>query len=486
MAESSEKEKHALYKPGTIIADRYMVTRLIGKGGMGSVFEATHTNLNKRVAIKFLNPGVEADEDAMKRFQREAKIAGSIGHLNICDVLDFGITDEGFPYYVMEYLEGESLAAMLEREGRLPVELALEIMAQVLSALEEVHSRGVIHRDMKPDNVFLTNLKGHGIVVKLLDFGISKFIKADEASMKLTKPGKAFGTVFYMAPEQLRVKKVVDHRADLYAAGVILYEMITSKTPYRGLSYSEVIVKILEDPLPDPLKILPGLPPEIAWLMRWSIHKNPAKRPQSATRFKEEVKKLQDDIREGKMSVSSIHVQRSAAVTFIRGLKRRTIRAGTVIGAVAVLSGIAIVILFVYLLVVGSGGKGGDPGAGVAAGAVKDAVAGEESLSGEGEGETVLIEVENAPPTAYIRYDGKIFSGDLLVVPRGERHITFTLSADGYMDKQFEVAPVKDMKVDGSLEVEEPEGSKTGKKKGHRKKPGDKDKLSPKWEYPGK
>jgi serine/threonine protein kinase len=484
MSESSDREKDALYKPGTVIADRYVVTRLIGRGGMGSVFEATHMHLSKRVAIKFLNPGVEADKDSMVRFQREAKIAGSIGHLNICDVLDFGITREGFPYYVMEYLEGESLAAMLQREGRLPVELALEIMAQVLSALEEVHNRGVIHRDMKPDNVFLTDLKGHGVVVKLLDFGISKFIKAEEASMKLTKPGKAFGTVFYMAPEQLRVRKQVDHRADLYAASIILYEMITGQTPYRGVSYSEVIVKILEDPLPDPLKVLPGLPPEIARLMRWGIHKNPARRPQSATRFREEVEKLQDDIREGRMTVSSIHVQRSAAVSFIRGLRRRTLRAGTVIGAVAAISGISIIVLFAVLLSRGLGRDAGGPAAGSAASAGNAA----DASDGGEEGASILIEVENAPPTSYIRYDGKIFNGDLLVVPRGQEIVSFTLSADGYMDKQFELAPVRDMTIDGSLEPEEQETSKPGRKKGPGKKQDGKDreKLAPKWEYPGK
>jgi len=187
-----------MIEPGTIISSRYRISSLIGEGGMGSVYEGKHIHLGKRVAIKVLNKDISENSEVIERFTREARIAGTFGQLNVCEVTDFGLTDDGLPFFVMEYLEGESLSEILNREKRLPVDISLGILNQILDGLEEVHGNGVVHRDLKPENVFITNVKGHGLVVKLLDFGISKIMQPGVDSMRLTKMGTMLGTPFYI------------------------------------------------------------------------------------------------------------------------------------------------------------------------------------------------------------------------------------------------------------------------------------------------
>jgi len=279
-------------RPGNLVADRYEVIRLIGEGGMGSVYEAKHKEIEKRVALKILNRELCNSAEIFKRFKQEAKIAGSIGHLNICEVLDFGVTEDGLAFLVMEYLEGESLRSIIEREGRLPIDVSLEIIKQVLDGLEEVHGRGIVHRDLKPENIFITNVKGHGLVVKILDFGISKIRMPGSGSMTMTKTGAMMGTPYYMSPEQIRGSKDVDHRTDIYSCGVILYEMVTGTVPYGGSTFSEVVAHCLEDEFPDPKKVYPDFPADLSNLLRRSMEKDVSKRIESASSFKAEIEKL--------------------------------------------------------------------------------------------------------------------------------------------------------------------------------------------------
>ena len=248
---------------GTIIDGKYRVERLLGAGGMGSVWVAEHTLLGRQVAIKVLDRAASAKEpNAVARFFREAQTAAKLRSDHIVDVLDVGRLDEGTPFLVMELLEGETLSARIRREGQLPASLAVDLIDQLLEALGAAHAAGVLHRDVKPDNCFLVQ-KGARTHLKLLDFGISKFLprKADGEDSgdvaqaaggdehRMTKTGVVMGTPYYMAPEQARGRRELDHRCDIYAAGAILYEALSGRVPFDAENVNELLFKIaLEAP----------------------------------------------------------------------------------------------------------------------------------------------------------------------------------------------------------------------------------------------
>jgi serine/threonine protein kinase len=244
---------------GHLLESKYLVKELIGRGGMGAVYRAENQRIGKQVAIKMLTRGHDAGSSSMKRFYREARIMGSLGHPNIVEIYDLGALDNGVPFQVMELLEGQTLAGKIEIEGGIAIEDALVIAEQVLSALDVAHQRGIVHRDLKPDNVFLAQREGRTIV-KLLDFGISKTI--GEETLSLTKTGMVVGTPFYLAPEQARGDDV-DQRIDVWAMGVLLYEMITGTTPFRAENYNKLIVRILTTRAEPPSTRQPRLAKEI-------------------------------------------------------------------------------------------------------------------------------------------------------------------------------------------------------------------------------
>jgi serine/threonine-protein kinase len=244
---------------GHLLESKYLVKELIGRGGMGAVYRAENQRIGKQVAIKMLTRGHDAGSSSMKRFYREARIMGSLGHPNIVEIYDLGALDNGVPFQVMELLEGQTLAGKIELEGGLAFDEALMIGEQVLSALEAAHQRGIVHRDLKPDNVFLAHREARTIV-KLLDFGISKTI--GEETLSLTKTGMVVGTPFYLAPEQARGDDV-DQRIDVWAMGVLLYEMITGTTPFRAENYNKLIVRILATRAEPPSTRQPRLSKEV-------------------------------------------------------------------------------------------------------------------------------------------------------------------------------------------------------------------------------
>ncbi len=217
---------------GQIVGGKYRLTRLIGEGGMGSVFEATHEYLGSAVALKFLNPELAERPGLIARFLQEARVSASIRSPHVVQVSDVDQTVEGLPYLVMELLEGESLQHRLNREQKLPMGTALEYAAQILNGLEVAHARSIVHRDLKPDNVYVVPT-AQGSLLKLLDFGIAKLRTIAELQRGLTRPGALMGTPEYMAPEQAISADAVDHRADLYAVGVILFEMIAGCRPVQ-------------------------------------------------------------------------------------------------------------------------------------------------------------------------------------------------------------------------------------------------------------
>ena len=217
---------------GRILAGRYAIERVIGRGGMGIVYEARHVTVGRRVAVKVLRPDLARNAEATMRFQREAQVAGSIGHEHIVEVFDFGYSDEGDAYIAMELLEGTDLGALVRESGPLPVGRALEVARQVASALGAAHEKGIVHRDLKSENVFVVAREGRDFV-KVVDFGISKVLEADE-NQPITHEGTLLGTPHYMAPEQSTSGADTDARADLYALGCILFEMLTGKLPFTG------------------------------------------------------------------------------------------------------------------------------------------------------------------------------------------------------------------------------------------------------------
>jgi len=248
---------------GQTLAGRYLLTRKIGEGGMGAVYEATHVGLDKLVAVKILRDKYLDRPAFAQRLVKEAKLASAIRNEHIIDITDSGATDDGRTFVVMELLEGESLAELLRREGAIPEARAFAVARQVAAALGAAHARGIVHRDVKPENVFLVRDRGEGPdFVKVVDFGISTTLtqgREGEDVGRLTSTGMVLGTPFYMSPEQARGDEELDHRIDVYALGVILYECLTGEVPFRGPNYLAIASRVLNHQPTSPRALRPEL-----------------------------------------------------------------------------------------------------------------------------------------------------------------------------------------------------------------------------------
>jgi serine/threonine protein kinase len=277
----------------SILEGKYRIVRIIGQGGMGIVYEAEHLFLKRRCAVKVLAPSRAQDDIVLTRFKTEARSAASIVHPNVVDVLDFGVTPEGLPFFVMEYLEGESLGARIKRLRRLSPPVAVEFSDQILRALSKAHSLGVVHRDLKPGNILITRVDEFREVVKVLDFGIAKPLgrlpEGVEDTFEEEKPptgrGILLGTPGYMAPESILGLPTIDGRADLFAVGVLLYVMLTGKRPFAGNSVQEILLATLYNaPIP-PRDLRPEISEAIEHLVLSALAKNPKDRFATAEEF---------------------------------------------------------------------------------------------------------------------------------------------------------------------------------------------------------
>ena len=260
-------------RPGDVIAGKYAIVKLLGEGGMGVVYEATHLRLRQRVAVKMLQPEMLAHEIVVTRFEREARAAGQLRSRHTARVMDVDITEGGLPYMVMEFLEGHDLEAELVQRGRFPLEEAVDYVLQACSAMIEAHQLGIIHRDLKPANLFLAQ-DGGARVVKLLDFGISKI--DSEGDSKLTTPDSVMGTALYMSPEQVRSSGTVDARSDIWALGIILYELLTGRPPWIGTPTQLAAAIVTEDP-PNILTLC-DVPLEVAAIIGKALRRDPEQR----------------------------------------------------------------------------------------------------------------------------------------------------------------------------------------------------------------
>ncbi len=238
----------------------YKITAKLGEGGMGVVYLAEHPVIGKKVAMKAIHPELSKNSDVVSRFITEAKAVNQIGHEHIVDIADFGNTPEGEFYFVMEYLQGESLSDRLKREKTIPVAQAMSIGAQIADALNASHQQGIIHRDLKPENIFLCKRGANRDFVKVLDFGLAKLTQNDQKVTHKTRTGSVMGTPYYMSPEQCEGKTEIDYRADIYSLGVLIFEMLTGKVPFGGEGYGEIIVKHVTMPPPSVRSVVPSLP----------------------------------------------------------------------------------------------------------------------------------------------------------------------------------------------------------------------------------
>ena len=343
LEEDTESELVALV--GTTVAGKYRVDRLIGRGGMGAVFQATNVAIGKRVALKFLDHEAAKNREACQRFQREAEAAGMAESAHIVQIFDSGVTEAGLPFLVMELLTGEDLRACLRREGRLSVPSALRIVNQVLRALVRAHEAGIVHRDLKPDNVFLCARDDDPSFVKLVDFGISKVARARTADT-LTRRGTVLGTAFYMSPEQAQSFADIDGRTDLFSLGAILFEMLTGRPPHGGRTYEAVLIAICTQEAPDVRSLVPEVPGNVAAIVSRALAREREQRFQSASEFLAAISNLDGAFSDGMISSATPRADRESPSVVGQGPRRR--RYGTLVaGIMATLAGFALTAYFV-------------------------------------------------------------------------------------------------------------------------------------------
>jgi serine/threonine protein kinase len=272
--------------PGTLLAGKYTIVEVVGRGGMGIVYKAEDTKLKRSVALKFLPPELTRDQECKERFVVEAQAAAALGHPNICTIHEIN-EEEGQSFIAMEYIQGRSLKAKIEK-GPLAVEEALDIATQVAEGLDEAHRKGIIHRDIKSANIMVTD-KGQA---KIMDFGLAKV----KGGTLLTRKGTTLGTVAYMSPEQARGEEV-DHRSDLWSLGVVLYEMFSGKLPFMGDHEASLLYSVVHEE-PKPIKTFkPDIAPELQQIIDRSLKKKPEARYQTAGEMLKDLTQYRERLR---------------------------------------------------------------------------------------------------------------------------------------------------------------------------------------------
>ncbi len=297
--EQPEEQPPDIDLTGKLVAGRYSILRRLGEGGMGVVYSAMDSRLEKQVAIKVLREDFATRPDVVARFTQEAKSAARIKHENVLDVTDYGATDDGSFYIAMELLVGTDLADALQKEGSIEVTRAINIAVQVTRALGAAHSKGIVHRDLKPENIFLIRAEDDREVVKIVDFGIAQMKDmTGQGGKKLTQTGMIFGTPEYMSPEQAK-GAAIDHRVDIYAIGVILYEMAAGRTPFVGDNFMGILTQHLYEPAPAILSLNPNahVSPEYESVIAKALAKDPDQRYSSMQELCDDLLKVRDGSR---------------------------------------------------------------------------------------------------------------------------------------------------------------------------------------------
>jgi serine/threonine protein kinase len=311
----SDREPQGGPLVGAVLEGAYRLTRLIGEGGMGAVYEARHLRLGQRVAVKVMARDLATNQEALMRFRREAEVTSQLGHPHIVQVFDFGTAPTGEPYLVMEFLEGEDLEARLRRVGHLPLATVVGIIKQLASALEAAHARGVVHRDLKPANIFLVAAAGMRDFVKIVDFGISK---ARAGSKRLTRGSVVMGTPGYMSPEQARGRShEIDHRSDQWAGAAIAWEALAGRPPFNGDDIPSLLYQIVHEDPPPLVSDVPGLVAEVESILRRALSKRRSERFPSIAAFADALERTISTVSIGLDVDSPTRVSTSAPGTLL-------------------------------------------------------------------------------------------------------------------------------------------------------------------------
>ncbi|MBO6933896.1 MAG: protein kinase [Deltaproteobacteria bacterium] len=281
---------------GRTIGGNYLVQELVGVGGMGRVYRSEQSTLGRTVAIKVIHPHLLSDEQTVARFYGEARAASRLNHPNSVSIIDFGRTDDGILYLAMEFLKGKDLALVMHEEGPLPFPRICEILIGVLEALDEAHAFDIVHRDMKPENIILRRLQSGDDLVKVVDFGLATIVGNNSTS--ITRPGLVCGTPDYMPPEQARGEQV-DGRGDLYALGVVLFELLTDQLPFDDETPTKVVLRHINDPVPDPREVAPhrGMPDSLAEICIRALQKDRNLRFANASEMRDAIREALETMR---------------------------------------------------------------------------------------------------------------------------------------------------------------------------------------------
>jgi serine/threonine-protein kinase len=322
---------------GTTVG-KYTLTRLIGVGGMGRVYEGKHETLAKRFALKFIDRE-NVTEESFARFEREAKAASAVDSPHIVDVFDVGTTSEGLPFIVMELLRGEDLGQMIRRLGPLEIDVTLKVVAQVLRGLVRAHEIGVVHRDLKPDNVFLVDRDDDETFIKILDFGVSKIPKESAGGVQtLTREGVVLGTLVYMSPEQAQAVPDLDERTDLWAIGAILYECLAGRPAFTGATYESVIVSICTQDPPDLASVRSDLSPGLVAVVRRALMRDRTARFSSAREMLDALVAESNGVLPTSMRSDSMKRVRGAGTSSSSGSSPRLSPGPATLGAVSTIA----------------------------------------------------------------------------------------------------------------------------------------------------
>lgn len=306
---------------GETLAGKYLIEELIKTGGMGSVYRGKHVLMDKRVAVKVLRPSLAVDDDVVARFSREAKAASRISHPHAVNVTDFGESENGVVFLVMEYLDGQTLKEVIKEDGAMSLDRTGEIVRQVAGALDAAHEQGVIHRDLKSDNIMLSQTNG-GDWAKVLDFGIAKIQQPEGVrDIEITAANLVIGTPQYMSPEQCSQSGPIDARSDVYSFGIIVYEMLAGRVPFTGESPTVIMMKQVQDEPPPISEFRPDLPAAVTQVISQALEKQPDDRFQSAG----ELAKALADAAEGSALAAPATVANSPVDSAVDDLDEETI-----------------------------------------------------------------------------------------------------------------------------------------------------------------
>jgi serine/threonine-protein kinase len=429
---------------GATLSGKFEIKRKVGQGGMGAVYEATHTQLGKRVAVKVLLEKYAQREAIVKRLKQEAQLASSVGNEHIIDITDIGTTEDGRTYVVMEFLEGESLAECLGREIKLPEQRILKVISQAASALAAAHAKGIVHRDIKPENLFLLRRKDQDFV-KVVDFGISKSLRQtgdEEEQPRLTQTGMVLGTPLYMSPEQARGDDELDARVDIYALGVIMYESATGRVPFSGNNYLSVISQVLNE-TPKPVReYRPEISEEFEAIVSKAMAKNKDERYSSANELLADLSALLDD---------PTHSTERARIT---GPRKKIVKKQSPARYVVWVGGVAVIVAAVAFTVKTM--MGGSQPVAVAPDAQQvqkpmpdAAVVTPPDAPEPPKEERVTMKIQTDPPGATVLVDGlpglgvdgeKVTPMSISVLMSSEK-TEFILQLEGYEEKSFKKIP---------------------------------------------